>query len=183
MKLNKDQKQKILLGAMLMIGVVYATNEFLLSPLAAERVQLAESMTQNEPKLREMRGQIARAKDLMLKAPEAKKTVKQVEAMIPEGAPIAWFPPRVADFFKQHGIDRVSAKQNNETPDKELAEFRKLSWAVELPSCDFLPFAAALAEFENAEPLFEVSGFDIASSREQPDSTRVSLTVQNLIKL
>ena len=101
MKLNKDQQQKIALGVMLVFGVIYATNEFLLSPLAAERLGLSEEMTTAEPRIRDMKGQLARVRGLAEKGPAADKTLAQVNAMIPEGSPIAWFPPKIADFFKK----------------------------------------------------------------------------------
>jgi hypothetical protein len=183
MKLNKDQKQKIILGSMLMVGVVYATNDFLLSPLAAERATMAQTMTDAQPKVREMRGQLARTRDLATKGPLAEKTVKQVNMMIPDGAPIAWFPPKVADFFKSRGIDKAAAKMNNESVDKDLAGYRRLVWAVEIPRVDYVPFGNAIAELENSQPLFEITGFELIATRESPDALRASLTVQNIVKL
>lgn len=183
MKLNKDQKQKILLGSMLMVGVVYATNEFLISPLAADRVRMKQEMEDAQPKLREMRGQMARTRDLATKSPDAEKTVKQVDAMIPDGAPIAWFPPKIADFFKAKGIEKAAAKMNNEAVDKDLTGYRRLVWAIDIPRVDYAPFGAAVAELENSQPLFEITGFELVATRESPDALRAGLTIQNIIKL
>ena len=183
MKLNKDQKQKIILGVMLMGGVIYATNDFLLAPLATERQRMKHEMEDAQPKVREMRGQLARTRDLATKGPASEKTVKQVDAMIPDGAPIAWFPPKVADFFKSRGIDRASAKMNNEGIDKDLTGYRRLVWAVDIPSVDYMPFGAAIAELENSQPLFEITGFELVATRERPDALRAGLTIQNIIKL
>jgi hypothetical protein len=182
MKLSKPQQQKVVLGAMLMVGVIYAVNEFLLSPLALERVALADEMTSNEPKLSEMRGQMARTKGLEEKAPLATQTLSQVAAMIPDGAPIAWFPPKISDFFKAGGVEKAVAKFGNETLEKDLPGYRKLSWSVEIPSCDFLRFATTMAKLENAEPLVEFTGFELQSNREQADSQRALLSVNNIIK-
>lgn len=182
MKLNKNQQQKMILGSMLVVGVLYATNEFLFSPLAVDRARLAEEITAHEPKLREMRGQIARTKGFEEKAPQATKLIAQVDAMIPDGAPIAWFPPKISDFFKLNGVEKAVAKFGTETPDKELTGYRKLTWSIDIPSADFLRFAQALSKLENAEPLFEFTGFEIKANREQPDSQRFLLSVQNIIK-
>lgn len=182
MKLSKDQQQKVILGAMLMVGVIYATNEFLLSPLALERAALADEMTSNEPKLREMRGQVARTKGLAEKAPAASKIIDQVGAMIPDGAPVAWFPPKISDFFKAGGVDKAVARFGTEALEKDLPGYRKLSWSVEIPNADFLRFASTLAKIENAEPLLEFTGFEIQANREQADTQRVLLSVQNIIK-
>ena len=119
MKLNKDQKQKIVLGSMLMAGIIYITDDFLLTPLALERAAISGEITADEPKFREMRGQINRGRDLGLKSPEALKVTNQINSMIPDGSPIAWCPPRIVDFFKPYGIERVSARMTNETPDRK----------------------------------------------------------------
>lgn len=165
-----------------MVGVIYATNEFLLSPLANERVALADEMAANEPKLREMRGQVARTKGLSEKVPLASKSIDQVNAMIPEGSPVAWFPPKISDFFKSGGVDKAVARFGNETVEKDLPNYRKLSWSVEIPNVDFLRFATTLAKLENAEPLIEFTGFELQANREQFDTQRVLLSVHNIIK-
>lgn len=183
MKLNKDQQQKIALGVMLMFGVIYATNEFLLSPLAAERLGLSEEMTTAEPRIRDMKGQLARVRGLAEKGPAADKTLAQVNAMIPEGSPIAWFPPKIADFFKNNGVDKAVAKLNNESPEKELTGYRRLVWSIDIPNADFVSFASSLSKLENEEPLFEFSGFELQATRERVDTVRASVTVQNIIKL
>lgn len=183
MKLNKDQKQKIILGVMLMAGITYVTDDFLLTPLATERVALAKEMTTNEPIVRKMRGEIAKANALGLKSPEAKKTMTQIDAMIPDGSPIAWCPPKIVDSFKGHGIERVTARMSNESPEKDLTGYRRLVWNIDIPQVHFATLAQALADFENSEPLFEFTGFDIQVQGERPDLQRSTLTVQNILKL
>ena len=71
---------------------------------------------------------------------------------------------------------------NNEFPEKELPGFRRLSWGIDLPRVDFVPFAAALAQLENEEPLVEVVSLQIDTSREDSESQRALLTVNNLVK-
>ena len=183
MKLNKDQKQKIILGVMLMAGITYITDDFLLSPLATERVTLAKEMEANEPNVRRMRGEIAKARDLGLKSPEAKKTISQIDSMIPDGSPIAWCPPRVVEVFKGHGVERVTARMSNESLEKDLTGYRRLVWSIDVPQVDFATFAYILADFENSEPLFEFTGFELQAQGEHPDMQRATLTVQNIIKL
>ena len=183
MKLNKDQKQKIILGVMLMGGILYVTDEFLLTPLATERAALAKEMSADEPNVRRMRGEIARGRDLGLKSPEAKKTIAQIDSMIPDGSPIAWCPPKIADTFKALGVERVAARMSNESPEKDLNGYRRLVWSIEIPQVDFATFTYALAHFENKEPLFEFTGFEIQAQGDRVDLQRMTLTVQNIIKL
>ena len=183
MKLNKDQKQKIILGAMLMAGIIYLTNEFLLSPLATECALLTGQMTEDEPKAREMRGKIARARDLATRTPQATKVINQINSMIPDGSPIAWCPPKFVEFFKRYGTENVVARMGNEMPDKELIGYRRLVWSLDIPRVDFATFTHALADLENAEPLFEFTGFDIQAQGDRVDTQHAILTVQNIIKL
>ena len=183
MKLNKDQQQKIVLGTMLMFGIIYATNEFLLSPLALERAGIAEEITKAEPQVREMRGQIARTRALAVKGPLATKTIAQVNAMIPDGAPIAWCPPKIAEFFKTNGVEKTTARMNNEAPEKDLAGYRRLMWTIEIPNAEFASLATALSKFENAEPLFEFTGLENQASLDSATAQRATFTVQNIIKL
>lgn len=183
MKLNKDQQQKIVLGTMLMFGILYATNEFLLSPLATERETIATEITNAEPQMREMKGQVARARALSAKGPVATTMIAQVNAMIPDGAPIAWCPPKIAEFFKKNGVEKATARMNNEAPEKDLTGYRRLMWTIEIPSVEFGSFASALSKFENDEPLFEFTGFEIQASVESAAAQRATLTAQNIIKL
>ena len=60
--------------------------------------------------------------------------------------------------------------------------FRRLSWSIDLPKIDFVAFASALAQLENEEPLLEVVSLQIDTNREDSESQRALLTVNNLVK-
>jgi hypothetical protein len=183
MKLSKDQKQKLVLGGMLVVGVVYAYFEFLLGPLRKAEIAARHGMSELEPKIAAANAQIAKVAGLRAKQPEAQQYMAQVKGMIPEGSPIAWFPPRLADFFNKQGVEKVTARLNNETVEKELVGFRRLNWSLEAPQVDFISFAAALAALENAEPLVEVQSFEAEAGRENVGVQRVAVTLNNLINL
>ena len=70
-------------------------------------------------------------------APVPISVMEQIKAGIPEGAPVAWFPPRIQDFFKRQGIERVATRLNNEMADKDLPGFRRLFWSIDLPKIGF----------------------------------------------
>ena len=183
MKLNKDQKQKLLLGGMIVIGVVYAYFEFLLGPLRQAEQAAIHSMNALEPKIGKAKAQIAKVAQLKAKQPEAKQFMDQIKAMIPDGSPIAWFPPRLVEFFKKHGVERVTARLTNETVEKDLTGFRRLNWGLEAPRVDFVTFAAALSALENEEPLIEIQSFEAEAGREDVGVQRVAVILTNLIKL
>ncbi len=183
MKLTKDQIQKIVLGGMLFCGVIYSYFEFLLGPLSAGREKAIKDTDALGPKITAARTQIAKTKAIEAKAPASQKVLEQVKAMIPEGAPIAWVPTKLADFFKREGVDRASARMTGELSEKELTGFGRCAWAVEIPRVEFITFAAALAALENGEPLIEVQTLEIEAGREDVQFQRVSLTLQNIVHL
>jgi hypothetical protein len=182
MKLSKEQTQKIVLGAMLVIGLIYSVIEFLIGPLQGQREAALKDADALDPKIRMAEAQIARTKGLAAQLPASKKLVAQVAAMIPDGAPVAWFPPRLSDYFKRQAIDKVNTRFNKEFPDKEITGYRWLNWGVEIPRADFIHFAAAVADIENGEPLIEIQGLDIEASRDEVQAQQITLTVNSLIR-
>ena len=183
MNLTKDQKQKLALGAMMLVGVIYAYFEFLLGPLQIARNAAASSKDALEPKIQQAQAQISKTQQLKSREHEARLVVDQINTMIPEGSPIAWFPPRLAGFFKRQKIDQVLTRMNNEAPEKELQGFRRLQWGVEAARIEFIPFAAAVAELENQELLIEIQAFEIDAGRDDVGVQRAALTLTNMSRL
>jgi hypothetical protein len=183
MKLTKDQTQKIVLGGMMLCGLVYAYFEFALAPLTTARESARKALLTLDPQIQDAQTQIARTKALEAKEPAARLLLDQVKAMIPDGSPIAWFPPKVTDLFKREGVDKVGVRIINELPDKELAGFNKISWATDIPRTDFLTFAGAVSVLENEEPLVELQGFEIEAGRDDVQNQRISLNITNLVRL
>jgi hypothetical protein len=183
MKLDKEQKQKIALGAMLLVGVVYGFIEFLISPVSTAREAAVTNTNALEPKIQMARAQIAKTEGLKAKLPDADKLIAQVSAMIPDGAPVAWFPPRVTEYFRRQGIDKVSARLNSEVVEKELTGYKRINWGVEFPRVDFIAFARAVSEMENGEPLLEIQGVELEVSRDEVSFERGNLNVNNLVRL
>jgi hypothetical protein len=182
MKLGKEEIQKIILGALLFMGVVYSYFNLLLGPLGKSQEAVAKSIEALGPEIAAAKAQIKKTRDMEKMAPAASTTMKQVAAMIPEGSPVAWFPPRIGDLFKKQGLDKSSTRLSTESIDKDLPGFRKLSWAVELPKAGFVPFATAVAALENEEPLLEINSMIIDTSREDVEMQHALLTVSNIVK-
>ena len=182
MKLGKEETQKLGLGLLLTVALFYGYFAMLLWPLQARRDATRKNIASLTPEIEKAKAQINKSHSIEQSEAAAKAIVSQVDAMIPEGSPVAWFPPRVAEFFKGRGIDKASTRMNNEFPEKELPGFRRLSWGIDLPRVDFIPFATALAQLENEEPLVEVVSLQIDTSREDSESQRALLTVNNLVK-
>jgi hypothetical protein len=143
---------------------------------------VAKDIVSLKPEIAKAKEQIKRAKELEKAAPDKTQIVPQVEKMIPDGAPVAWFPTRIGEVFKKQGIDKVAAKLNTEAPEKELPGFRKILWTVDFQKVDFVAYARALAALENDEPLVAVTSLAIETSPEDIESQRALLTLNNLVK-
>jgi hypothetical protein len=182
MKLDKEEIQKLVLGSLLFIGVVYSYFDLLLGPLTKRQELTAASVKALGPEIANAKAQIERAKVAEKDAANADLPMRQVMAMIPDGAPVAWFPTRMTDFFKKQGIEKSSTRMTGEGLEKELPGFRRISWGVDLPKVDFVPFARALAALENEEPLLEVSTLQIDAARDEIELQHVVLTLNNIVK-
>jgi hypothetical protein len=108
--------------------------------------------------------------------------MRQVEAMIPDGSPVAWFPTQMQEFFKRQGIDRSSTRMTGDVGDRELPKFRHIAWGVDLPKVDFVTFGKAIAALENEQPLIEISAVQVDASRDDVEAQHVFITVNNLVK-
>ena len=182
MKLGKDEIQKIILGGLMLIGIVYVYFSMLLGPLAQRQAAVRQSIIDLDPQIAAAQSQIKTTAALEITAPKATQTLAQVSAMIPEGSPVAWFPKRLGDFLKERGVDKAATRMNNEADDKSLPGFRRISWSVDVPRVDFIPFAAAVAQLENEEPLVEIGTLQVDTSRDDADSQHVLMTINNLVK-
>ncbi|MDB6172323.1 MAG: hypothetical protein JWL59_1634 [Chthoniobacteraceae bacterium] len=182
MKLGKDEISRLFLGGLLVIGVIYCYFALLLGPLQSKQETAEKTIKELEPKL-------AAATSVMLKYNAAKlnkeavdTSLSRINVMIPSGSPVAWFPPRVTEFFKTHSVDKASIRLVSEVPDKALPDYQRMSWNVDFPKIDFIPFVIALAEFENEEPLVEIINVVIEGNRDNVETQRAVLTLNNLVK-
>jgi hypothetical protein len=182
MKLGKEEIQKIVLGGLMLIGIVYVYFTMLLGPLVQRQGLVRQSIIDLEPQIAAAHAQLKKTAASEAAAPAATRTLAQVSAMIPEGSPVAWFPTRLGDFFKKHGVEKAATRLNNEAPDKNLPGFRRLSWSVDLPRVDFIPFAAAIAKLENEEPLVEIGTMQVDTSRDDAESQHILITLNSLVK-
>jgi len=180
--LNKDEIQKIVLGAMVFVGVIYSYFAFLLGPLQNGREQALKETAELGPRITAARAQISKAKTLEAKAPESQRIVEQVQAMIPQGAPIAWVPTKIADLFTREGVDKVATRMSGEGVEKELAGFGRFAWGVEVPRVEFTTMGRALSALENEEPLMEVQSVEVLAVRDDPQFQRVAITLQNIVR-
>ena len=118
-----------------------------------------------------------KASNLERQASNATARFDAMKGLSPEGAPIAWFPPRMKAFFASQHIDRVTAKMENNAPFKEpeLSSWVKYTWVVDIPQTDFRSLGNAVAALENSEPLLSVTKVSIKASADVPEFQQVTL--------
>ena len=182
-KLSKDQLKKLMLSAMGFVVLIYVYFSFFLGPLNASRDSMTASIKELQTKLGSSKNEMAKATNLENQAREATTRYAALTSLSPEGAPIAWFPPRMKTFFSNLQIDKTTARLDSNVPYKEadLSGWMRYNWMLDLPQTDFSTLGKAVAELENSEPLLSVNHINIHALADDPQFQQVSLSVATAI--
>ena len=105
MKLDQEQIKKLGLAVVVLIAVLYGYFAYLLGPLKQGELNATRGIATVTPQIADAKVQIAERESEKV-APDATAFLAQLKDTIPDGAPIAWFPPKMANFFKRHGIEK-----------------------------------------------------------------------------
>ncbi len=183
-KISKDQIQKIVLSALGFVALLYVYFSFFLGPLNKGRATAEAGIADLQGKLSSSKSEMAKAKNLSRQAAEATARFAALKALSPEGAPIAWFPPRLKLFFANQSVDKATIRLDGSAPFKEpeMAEWEKYSWAMDFPQTDFATLGHALAELENSEPLLAVLRIDIKAVGSDPEFQQVTLNATSTLR-
>jgi hypothetical protein len=184
LKLTKDQIQKIGLSFMGFVFLLYVYFSFFLGPLNRSRNATLKLMQDRQAKLNSSKNDLSRAATLERDAKNATSRYAALRALNPEGAPIAWFPPRVKIFFANEQIDKAVARLESNVSSKqsELTNWMKYQWAIDIPQADYATLGQAIADLENAEPLLTITRLSIQALPDQPQFQQVDLRVANMIQ-
>src|SRR3954464_15405995 len=138
-KLTKDQIQKLGLSGMGFIVLVYVYFSFFLGPLNTSRDSMLGQINDIQAKVAGSKSEMAKTANLEKQAVAATTRFAALKALNPEGAPIAWFPPRVRTFFANQEIDKATARMEGNTPfkEKDLENWVRYSWVIDVPQVDF----------------------------------------------
>ena len=183
-KLSKDQIQKIFLSGLLMVGLIYCYFTFLITPLGDRVTDAAKRTEELEGQLAKARSQVARSRSVEEQARASQEIIAQANDMIPEGAPIAWFPPRMTAFFNRHNLKGVAVRGGGVSgaPDPALKDFHSGEWTLELPPTSINQLGITLAGLENEEKLMEITHLQIAATADAPEKQHASINVATLLK-
>lgn len=182
-KLSKDQIQKVALTGVGFVILLYVYFSFFLGPLNRSRNAMLSTIADKKSKLDSSQENLTKTAKLEQQAKAATLRFAALKALSPEGAPIAWFPPRMKSFFANQQIDKATARLENNTAFKqaELANWMKYVWLIDIPQADYGRLGKAIAELENTEPLLAVTKLSIRISGEQPEFQQVVLSASTII--
>ncbi len=183
-KLSKDQWQKVILSTMLLMFTIYCYFQFLLNPLTNGAIAAEAESVSLEKQISEANVKMRGFNELKAKAVEAGELVTQVNAFIPNGAPIAWFPPRMRNFFDRQGLKNIVVRlRNTDRPEPELAKsFINGNWNFEVPRAGFFPLGIAITGLENEEFLLEITDLRLVTRADDPEVLSVTIDALTLLK-
>lgn len=182
-KLNKDQLQKLVLSSVGFIVLVYVYFSFFLGPLNRSHDSMLAQIEETQNKVANSKNEMTKASNLDKQATSSTTRFAALKALSPEGAPIAWFPPRIKTFFANQEIDKATVRLENTAPFKEpdLVSWMRHTWVIELPQADFSTLGKAAAALENGEPLLSIIRVNVHALPEDPQSQQVTLTASTAI--
>jgi hypothetical protein len=183
-QMKKDQVQKIALSAVGFVFLLYVYFSFFLGPLNRSRNTMSAAMKEKQAKLDSSKSEMSKAASLEQQAKTATTRFAAFKALNPEGAPIAWFPPRIKVFFANQQIDKAVARLEGSAGFKqeELADWLKYNWVINMPQADYARVGKAIADLENNEPLLTIMKISIHSLQDQPQFQQVDLVASNIIQ-
>src|ERR1041385_3116480 len=132
-KLSKDQFQKLFLSSVGFIVLIYVYFSFFLGPLNSSRDTTLAQIDDLQGKVANSKDELTKTARLEKQAETATSRFAALKALSPEGAPIAWFPPRMKAFFANQEIDKATARMENSSAYKEtdLANWMRCNWVNE----------------------------------------------------
>jgi hypothetical protein len=181
--MKKDKIQKLGLTVVGFVILLYVYFSFFLGPLNRSQHKMQEAIRDKQSKLNSSQENLSKAAKLEQQAKTATTRFATLKALNPEGAPIAWFPPRIKLFFANEQIDKATARLENSAAFKqpELANWSKFSWLIDVPQADYGRLGKSIADLENTEPLLCVTRVSIRTASDQPEFQQVVLSASNTI--
>jgi len=180
-KLEQEQLKKIGICVAALAVLLYVYFAFLLGPLQDSEHKAVVGIASLEPQISGAKQQITKTAQLEKQAPQATAYLNSLRDTIPDGEPIAWFPPKMASFFRSKGIEKCTTHLVSESSDS-MPGFRKIVWAVDVPKVEFVPLGLAISSLENNEPLLTILNVSIDAIREDAQYQHATLILSTLVK-
>jgi hypothetical protein len=183
-RLSKEQIKKLALSIVGFIFLVYVYFTFFLGPLQRSRADMLSKIADRQSKLDNAQQELHNAAKLEQSAKEAMTRFDALRKINAEGAPLAWFPPRMKTFLANEQIDKAVARLegSSQAKQEELAGWLRYNWVIDLPQTDYVTVGRAIADLENSEPLLAITRLSIHATPDQPQFQHVELAATNLIE-
>jgi len=183
-RLSSTEIKKIALSLIAAIAVAYCYFVFLLSPLRASAVQMLQTTAGLEEKIvggKMSMQEMARREQSDVAAIARSETLK---AMVPDGAPLAWVPPRMKSFLSGDGVKGGVVRLINTFPIKqrEVSAFVIDEWIIEFPHANFLTLVEGIARTENKNPLWRVVSVRIHANDADPEQQSATLGINTIVR-
>jgi hypothetical protein len=104
--------------------------------------------------------------------------------MVPDGAPLAWVPPRMRLLLSGDGVTGGVVRLINTFPIKqrEVSAFVIDEWIIEFPSANFLTLVEGIARTENKNPLWRVVSVRIRANEADPEQQSATLGINTIVR-
>jgi hypothetical protein len=178
-KFKKDQIQKMALSVIGFFILLYVYFSFFLGPLNRSRNSMLATIAGLQNKMASSKNELLKVKNLEQQASAATSHFAALKALSPEGAPIAWFPPRIKGFFANEHIDKANARLDSSEgfSQPELSGWINNTWTIDIPETDFATLGTAIAKLENTEPLVAIMKLSIHASAAEPQYQQVTMAL------
>ena len=166
------------------IVLLYVYFTFFLGPLQKSRDSTLAEIADIQKKIDGSKGEMTKASGLERQAKDAMARFAALKTLTPDGAPIAWFPPRMKTFFANQKIDKAVARLESNTAFKqpELSGWTKYNWLIELPQADFAALGKSIAGLENNEPLLSITKLSIRVLPTESQFQQVGIAATTVIE-
>jgi len=172
------------LGAFVLIGL-YGYFSLLLGPLNEQEEKARKDIARLQPLVTAAEKEIAKTRTLEHSDPtavKARQLLETLDATIPGGAPIAWFPQRLKEFFASHGVRSFNSQLQDETVDNTLPGFKVSRWQISINQIRFSEMGNVLAALENHEGLAQISSLEIGTNLANPEQQSLRFELSTLVK-
>jgi hypothetical protein len=180
-KFTKENTQRLLLAGLALVILLVFFQTFLLGPAFNTIRSSASQIEKVSTEMSKAKSLKTRIENMQRQVDQASELEKTLFMNQPAGDPIAWFPPRIENFFKKAGIQHCLATLSSPS-DEEIPGLRTYRCTVEFPEVSFMRFGVALAAFENHDTLLEVRNVSISAQSDNPALQTVTLGLRIILK-
>jgi hypothetical protein len=181
--LSEEQMKRVFMGVLVLAGLVGLAWYLLLAPQKQDMTSERGKINTLKDQIREAEAAIKQAEAIATETNAANAEFESIIEDVPRGAPIAWVPPRINNYWRRQEFPDVTTEPSGiaSINNPALAGFEKRVWQVTINDAPFVDFGIALSEFENKEILMQLTSLNVSASAEQPETQNITFTLQQIL--